>query len=170
MRHAIAVVVILVAVSSTPAFAQFDTRRMEHIEEQALLRQGRAFAVGVGAKLPVAIVGIHELRQPDGRARFAVTVKNVSQEPVPAYTVSAAVVGNDGKVKAWQPLAPVKQLKPGQSRRQELTVRVAVPALTDYIAFAVAEVEPASGEAWKAVPTDLEEAIGKASTRISSQR
>jgi hypothetical protein len=167
MRFMIASVVILVAASSMRPVAQFDSRRMETIEEQALLRQGRAFAVGIGAKLPVAIVGIQELRQPDGRARFAVTVKNMSDEPVPSYGVSAAVVGNDGKVKAWQPLDKVKQLKPGQSRRQEITVRVAVPALTDYVAFAVAELEPPSGDSWKASQPDLEQAIQKVSSRFA---
>lgn len=158
-------IMILVMLSSP--FAQFDTRRMETIEEQALLRQGRAFAVGVGAKLPVTIVGIQELRQPDGRARFAVTVKNMSDEAVPAYGVSAAVVGNDGTVRAWQPLDKVKQLRPGQSRRQEVTVRVAVPALTDYIAFAIAELESPSGDPWKASQPDLEQAIQKASSRFA---
>jgi hypothetical protein len=167
MRHVVAGLVVLVTICSAPVFSQFDTRRMETIEEQSLLRQGRAFAVGVGARLPVVIVGIEELRRPDGRARFAVVVKNVSGDAVPSYGVSAAVVGNDGKVKAWQPLDPVKQLKPGQSRRQEITVRVAVPALTDYIAFAVAELEPPSGDAWKASQPDLEQAIQKVSARFA---
>lgn len=165
MRHVLRGVVLLVAVSSTTASAQFDTRRIETLEEQAMLRHGRAFAVGVGAKLPVAIVGIEEIRRPDGRARFAVAVKNISGEAVPSYQVSAAVVGNDGKVKAWQPLESVKELKPGKSRRQEILVRVVVPALTDYIAFAVSELQPPSGEAWKAEPAALEEAVQKVTTR-----
>jgi hypothetical protein len=164
MAHVLAGVLFL-AVSSAAAFAQFDTRRIETLEAQAMLRNGRAFAVGVGTRLPVAITGIEEIRRPDGRARFAVAVKNVSNEAVPSYQVSAAVVGSDGKVKAWQPLDPIKELKPGQSRRQEVLVRVAVPALTDYIAFAVSELQPASGEPWKAEPAALEDAVQKVAAR-----
>jgi hypothetical protein len=165
MPHALAAVLLVLALSSTPAFAQFDTRRLETLEAQAMLRNGRAFAVGVGAKLPIAITGIEEIRRPDGRARFAVAVKNLSDEAVASYQLSAAVVGSDGKVKAWQPLEPIKELKAGQSRRQEILVRVAVPALTDYIAFAVSGVQPASGEAWKAEPAALEEAMQKVAAR-----
>lgn len=165
MPYVLAGVLVVLAASSTPALAQFDPHRMDAIEAQAMLRNGRAFAVGVGAKLPVAITGIEEIRRPDGRARFAVAVKNLSMDPVSSYQVSAAVVGSDGKVKAWQPLDPIKELKPGQSRRQEVLVRVAVPALTDYIAFAVSEVQPASGDAWKAEPAALEEAMQKVAAR-----
>ncbi len=121
MRLFCAVLVILLAPAS--ALAQFDTRRMEDLESQSMLRNGRAFAVGVGARLPVTIVGIEEIRRPDGRARFAVSVKNLSDAPVPAYTVGAAVVNSDGTVKAWQPLEVVKALKPGQTRRQEISER-----------------------------------------------
>jgi hypothetical protein len=165
MARVLAGIVLLIMVSGTVAFAQFDPRRIEAIEAQATLRNGRAFAVGVGAKLPVAITGIEEIRRPDGRARFAVAVKNVSNEAVPSYQVSAAVVSSDGKVKAWQLLEAIKELKPGQSRRQEILVRVAVPALTDYIAFAVSELQPASGEPWKAEPAALEEAVHKVAAR-----
>ena len=157
---------VFLGVLSSAALAQIDTRRLETLEEQALLRQGRAFAVGVGAKLPVAIVGIEEIRRPDGRARFAVAVKNTSTEPVPSYTVSAAVVGTDGVVKGWQPLEPIKALKPGQSRRQEVLVRVAVPSLTDYVAFAVSEVQQAAGEPWKPEKAQLAEAVQQAAARV----
>jgi hypothetical protein len=165
MPYVVVAAVVIFALSSAPAFAQFDSRRMEDVESQAMLRNGRAFAVGVGAKLPVAITGIEEIRRPDGRARFAVAVKNLSGEAVSSYQVSVAVIGSDGKVKAWQPLEPIKELKPGQSRRQEILVRVAVPALTDYIAFAVSEVQPASGDPWKAEPAALEEAMQKVAAR-----
>jgi hypothetical protein len=164
MPHVLAAL-LLVSISSASSWAQFDPRRMEDVEAQAMLRNGRAFAVGVGAKLPVAITGIEEIRRPDGRARFAVAVKNLSNEAVPSYQVSAAVVGSDGKVKAWQPLEPIKELKPGHSRRQEILVRVAVPALTDYIAFAVSEVQPPSGDSWKAEPAALEAAVQKVAAR-----
>jgi hypothetical protein len=73
MRHVLAGVVLLMTVPPMPAFAQFDTRRIETLAEQAMMRNGRAFAVGVGSRLPVTIVGIEEIRRPDGRARFAVT-------------------------------------------------------------------------------------------------
>jgi hypothetical protein len=68
-------------------------------------------------------------------------------------------------VKAWQPLDPVKERKPGTSRRQEILVRVAVPALTDYIAFAVSELPPPAGDAWKAEPAALEAAVQKVASR-----
>ena len=165
MRYVLTGVVLVIAVLSIPALAQFDARRLETLEAQAMLRNGRAFAVGVGAKLPVAITGIEEIRRPDGRARFAVAVKNLTNEAVPSYQVSAAVVSSDGKVKAWQPLEPIKELKAGQSRRQEVLVRVAVPALTDYVAFAVSEVQPTAGDSWKAEPAALEEAVQKVAAR-----
>lgn len=165
MRYLLAATILTVFPAS--ALAQFDTHRMEAIENQSLLRQGRAFAVGVGAKLPVVIVGIEEIRRPDGRARFAVAVKNLSDAPVPAYTVGAAVVNSDGTVKAWQPLEPITQLKPGQTRRQEILVRVAVPAHTDYLAFAVKELQPAAGESWKADDAALAAAIQKAAQRAA---
>ena len=163
MRQVVATLVILLTVPA--AFAQFDTRRMEDLETQSMLRNGRAFAVGVGAKLPVTIVGIEEIRRPDGRARFAVSVKNLSDAPVPAYTVGAAIVNSDGTVKAWQPLEAVKALKPGQTRRQEILVRVVVPAHTDLLAFALKELEPAAGEPWKADEAALAAAIQKVAQR-----
>jgi hypothetical protein len=162
--HRFCVVLVILLI---PAVAQFDTHRMEAIESQAMLRQGRAFAVGVGAKLPVTIVGIEEIRRPDGRARFAVAVKNMSDAPVPSYTVGAALVNSDGTVKAWQPLEVVKELKPGQTRRQEILVRVAVPAHTDLLAFAVRELEPAAGEPWKADDSALANAFQKAAQRVA---
>lgn len=158
--------IVFVLAAAAPASAQFDVHRMEDVENQALLKQGRAFAVGVGARLPVQIVGLEEIKNPDGRFRFAVRVKNVSDAPVPAYTVSAAVVQSDGLVKAFQKLNPIKQLRPGQVRRQEFVVRVAVPAHTDLVALAVAEVERASGEPWKADEAALVEAIQRASQRV----
>lgn len=166
MRDSFVLLLVLLAVPVS-AYAQFDPRRMEDVESQAMLRQGRSFAVGVGAKLPVTIVGIEEIRRPDGRARFAVAVKNMSDAPVPSYTVGAAVVNSDGTVKAWQPLEVVKELKPGQTRRQEILVRVAVPAHTDLLAFAVRELEPAAGEPWKADDSALATAIHKATQRVA---
>ena len=45
MPCALAAALFVLAVSSTPAFAQFDTRRLETLEAQAMRRNGRAFAV-----------------------------------------------------------------------------------------------------------------------------
>jgi hypothetical protein len=42
---------------------------------------------------------------------------------------------------------------------------VAVPALTEYIAFAPSELQPASGEAWKAEPSPLEAAVQNLAAR-----
>lgn len=165
MRSACAAFIIAAVLHPAPARAQLDTRRMDEIQGQMLLRQGRAVAIGTGAKLPVEIVGLEEIRRPDNRARFAVLVKNTSAEMVPAYTVTAAIVGADGVVKAWQPLDEVKGLKPGQARRQEILVRAVVPSLTDFVAFAIADLQPAAGDAWKADRSALAQVIDKVPRR-----
>jgi hypothetical protein len=162
MKNALAMFAACAVLAAAPALAQMDAHKIEQLENQQALRQGRAFAVGVGARLPIAIVGLMEIRNPDGRARFAVSVKNISQEEVPSYTVSAGVVNSTGEVKAWQRLDPIRNLKPGQTRRQEFVIRVAVPAHTDLVAMAVTELERQAGEAWKAEPAQLAEAVQKA--------
>jgi hypothetical protein len=159
MKRALAMLSACVVLWAAPALAQMETRKIEELESQQGLRQGRAFAVGVGAKLPVVIVGLMELRHPDGRARFAVSVKNISSDPVPSYSVSAGVVNSTGEVKAWQQLDPIKNLKPGQTRRQEFVIRVAVPAHTDLVAMAVTELERGEGDVWKAEPEALTQAV-----------
>jgi hypothetical protein len=169
VRHLTAAMAAGAVLWAAPAPAQMDAHKIEQLESQQALRQGRAFAIGVGARLPVAIVGIQEIRNPDGRARFAVSVKNLSQEPVPSYAVSAGVVNSTGEVKAWQRLDAIRNLKPGQTRRQEFVIRVAVPAHTDLVALAVTEVAPVSGEPWKAEPPALEEAVQKAVAASSQQ-
>jgi hypothetical protein len=169
MKHALATLAAGLVLSAAPALAQMETRKIEELERQQALRQGRAFAVGVGAKLPVAIVGLQEIRRPDGRARFAVAVKNISTEAVPSYTVSAGVVNSTGGIKVWQRLDPIRNLKPGQTRRQEFVIRVAVPAHTDLVALAVTELERGAGDVWKAGPEALEKAVQTA-TAMTSQR
>ncbi len=171
MTRALAMLVASVAFSAAPALAQsddpMDYRRIEELEGQQALRQGRAFAVGVGARLPVVITGLMEIRNPDGRTRFAVSVKNISRDPVPEYTVSAGVVNSTGEVKAWQRLDPIRNLKPGQTRRQEFVIRVAVPAHTDFVAMAVTDLERGEGDKWKADPAALAEAVQKARAATS---
>ncbi len=173
MKRALATLVACVVSSAAAAFAQskdpMDFRRIEELEAQQALRQGRAFAVGVGARLPVTIVGLQEIRKPDGRARFAVSVKNISGDPVPSYTVSAGVVNSTGEVKAWQRLDPIRNLKPGQTRRQEFVIRVAVPAHTDLVALAVTDLERGEGDEWKAEQAALADAIQKAAASASKR-
>ncbi len=172
MRYLCVVLAAGALLHPAPAVAQIpptpmDTRRIEELEGQQALRQGRAFAIGVGARLPVAIVGLQEIRNPDGRARFAVSVKNISRDPVPSYTVSAGVVNSTGEVKAWQRLDTIRNLKPGQTRRQEFVIRVAVPAHTDFVAMAVTDLERGEGDEWKAEPAALAEAVQKARAMTS---
>ena len=159
----------LVAVShSSAAFSQDRDRADELLRDRAgSVQMGQAFSIDLNTTAPVNIVKVEQIKRPDGRSHFAVSVKNLSNAPVASYVVSAAIVGADGTVRAWQPLDAVKNLKPGQTRRQELIVRVAVPSLTDLVGFAVSEFQPETGEPWKAEPTALEAAMSRVSKRTS---
>jgi hypothetical protein len=100
-----------------------------------------AFGVDTYPQGPLEIVEVTQIRQAYGRHRFAVTARNKSPEPIASYVIVGLVVLSDGTVKATQPLPAVKNLKAGQSRRQEFDLRVAVLGVPDRLAFAVSEVQ-----------------------------
>jgi hypothetical protein len=74
--------------------------------------------------------------------------------PVASVTLAAAVVDVNGKVKATQSLAAIKNLKPQQVIRKEIPVRVTVIAPTDRVVFFVKELLSETGN-WKADDTDV---------------
>ena len=80
---------------------------------------------------------------------YAVVAQNRSFDVVRSYTLAAVIVGSDGNTKAIQRLATVKNLKPGQQRKQDTEIRAAVPSISDRIVFLVADVEPTEGERWR---------------------
>jgi hypothetical protein len=123
--------------------------------------EGRAFALKSDDSAPVQIVKIEELRSPDGRARYAYYVRNRSSEDVKGWTVVAAIVGTNGEVKANQPTKD-SNLKPGQIRRREIVFRMAVPSISDAVAFAVAEIQQPDGRPWRIDELALETIMGEA--------
>ena len=147
----------------TPALAQMD----DHFRRQPAETGGhlQAFGVDVYPDGPIAIEQVNQIRQAYGRHRFAVNVKNRSSSPVVSYALVGVVVGSDGSVKAVQPLPPIKNLKPGQSRRQEFDLRSAVLGLSDTLAFAVSEVQ-SGADAWKVTDADLKAAIKAAASKF----
>jgi hypothetical protein len=164
----VAVFVVLVGPFVKIAHAQMDDRfRRQEAETGGVVR---AFGVDTRPEGPLEIVDVTQIRQAYGNHRFAIVVRNRSSEPVASYTVTGLVVSGDGGVRATQPLAPVKNLKPGQSRRQEFDRRVAVLSLSDRLAFAVSEVKPATGEPWKISEHDLRATVKAAAQVLQRER
>jgi hypothetical protein len=125
-----------------PADYDFRRPKAENLASQA-------FTLDLDADGPMEVVRVVEQRQITlGRPVYAVTARNRSEDAVKAYTVAAVVVGRDGTVKGMQRLPPVSNLKPGQERKQDIQIRVALPSISDRVAFAVVDVEPAAGERW----------------------
>jgi hypothetical protein len=124
--------------------------------------EGRAFALRSDETAPLQIVKIDEIHSPDGRARFAYFVRNRSTTDVRGWTVVAGIVGTDGTVKATQPMKD-SNLKPGQTRRKEITFRTAVPSISDAVAFAIAEIQAAADDKpWRIDELALETIMGQA--------
>ena len=150
------------------ATAQMD----DHFRRQPAETGGviQAFGVDTHPDGPLEIVDVMQIRQAHGRHRFAVTIRNRSSEPVASYVVIGAVVSSDGSIKATQPLPPVKNLKAGQSRRQEFDLRVTVLSLSDRLAFALSEVHRASGEPWKLSDEDLRASVKAVARSVPQPR
>lgn len=153
---------LLVLAPALPAHAQMD----DHLRRQPAEQDGglaRAFAVDANTSGPVAIDRVEQIRQAYGTPRFAVHAKNRSAGVVSSFVVTAFVVGGDGRVKATQRMNPVKNLRAGQVRRQDFTLRGAVLGVADLLVFAVTDVEPANGGAWRAADEDLHATLRQAS-------
>lgn len=82
-----------------------------------------------------------------------------------SFTLAAAVVDINGKVKATQLLPAIKNLKPQQVSRKEIPIRVTIVAPTDRIVFYVREIKSETGD-WKAVDADVQALIKTAAARL----
>ncbi len=152
---------LFLVLASAPSRAQMD----DHFRRQPAEQDGglaKAFAVDAHPGGPVAIDRVEQIRQSYGAPRFAVHARNRSAGLVPSFVVTAFVVGGNGRVKATQRLNAVKNLKAGQERRQELTLRAAVPGIADVLVFAVTEVQPADGDPWHAAEEELHATLRQA--------
>jgi hypothetical protein len=139
-----------------PADDEFRRPRVESLSS-------KAFTVDLQPDAPVRVVGVTEQRQITlDRPIYAVTARNISDGVVKAYTLAAVVVGRDGTSKGVQRLPAVNDLKPGQARKQDTQVRVAVPSLSDRVAFVVVEAELASGRRWTIDDATLQERLRQA--------
>jgi len=125
----------------------------------------RVFGVDAYPEGPVKIARVAEVRQQKPPSTWSVHVTNRALMPVNSLTLAAAVVDVTGKVKATQPLAAIKNLKPQQVIRKEIPVRVTVIAPTDRIVFFVKEIKSETGD-WKAVDADVAALIRAAALRL----
>ncbi|HTH26226.1 MAG TPA: hypothetical protein VL919_14005 [Vicinamibacterales bacterium] len=110
----------------------------------------RVFGVDAYPDGPVKIVKVSEVRQQNPPSTWSVHVTSRALMPVNSVILAAAVVDINGKVKATQPLAAIKNLKPQQVIRKEIPVRVTVLAPTDRVVFFVKEIKSETGD-WKSV-------------------
>lgn len=114
---------------------------------------------------PVVITQVEEVRQQNPPSTWAVYVGNRNVEPVVSFTVAAAVVDVNGKVKATQTLPAIKNLKPMQVSRKETPIRITIVAPTDRIVFYVKEIKSETG-GWRAVDKDVSDLIRQAAQRL----
>jgi hypothetical protein len=89
----------------------------------------------------------------------------IQSATISSYTIAAVIVRGDGSVTAIQPLPPIKDLRPNQSRRQETRIRVAALSVTDRVVFVPYEI---AGDAvtWSASEEDLRVVVKQAADRF----
>src|SRR6186997_2438118 len=126
----------------------------------------RVFSVDAYPDGPVKIVRVGEVRQQNPPSTWSVHVTSRALMPVNSVILAAAVVDINGKVKATQPLAAIKNLKPQQVIRKEIPVRVTVLAPTDRVVFFVKEINSETGD-WKAVDAEVAELIKAAALQLA---
>ena len=125
----------------------------------------RVFGVDSFPGGPVQIVEVAEVRQHNPPSTWAVFVSNRDLRPLASFSLAAAVVDVNGKVKATQTLAAIKNLKPQQVVRKEIPIRVTVIAPTDRVVFYVKEVKSETGD-WKSVDADVAALIASVAARF----
>jgi hypothetical protein len=125
----------------------------------------RVFSVDANPRGPIAITAVEEVRQQNPPSRYAVYAGNRELMPVDSFTLAAAVVDVNGKVKATQMLGAIRNLKPQQVQRREIPIRVTIVAPTDRIAFYVKELKSETGD-FKAVDAEVAELILKVARRL----
>lgn len=125
----------------------------------------RVFAVDAFPQGPVAITAVEEVRQQNPPSRYAVYAGNRALMPVASFTLAAAVVDVNGKVKATQTLGAIRNVKPQQVQRREIPIRVTIVAPTDRVVFYVKEVKSELGD-FASVDADVAELILKVAQRL----
>ena len=125
----------------------------------------RIFAIDANPGGPIAITAVEEVRQQNPPSTWAVYAGNRELMPVGSFTLAAAVVDVNGKVKATQMLPAIKNLKPQQVSRKEIPIRVTIVAPTDRVVFYVREITGETGD-WKAVDADVHALIKTAAARM----
>jgi hypothetical protein len=125
----------------------------------------RVFAVDTNPDGPIAITAVEEVRQQNPPSKYAVYAGNRELMAVNSFTLAAAVVDVNGKVKATQVLGAIKNLKPQQVQRREIPIRVTVLAPTDRVVFYVKDVNSETGD-FKAADAEVAELIKKVAARL----
>ena len=125
----------------------------------------RVFGVDSFPDGPVKIVQVAEVRQQNPPSTWSVHITNRAFMPVAAVSMAAAVVDINGKVKATQPLAVIKNLKPQQVIRKEIPVRVTVIAPTDRVVFYVRDVISETGNL-RASESDVAELVRSVAAKL----
>jgi hypothetical protein len=139
--------------------------RMLTIDEAPKGSNWRLFAVDANPQGPVAITQVDEVRQQNPPSTWAVFAGNRELMPVASFTLAAAVIDVNGKVKATQVLPAIKNLKPQQVVRKEIPIRVTFVLPTDRVVFYVKEFTSEMGD-WKAVDKDVADLIAAAAKRL----
>jgi hypothetical protein len=160
----VALAVHIVAILATvPVSAQIDPSLRALSEPQRASR--RVFAVETYPGGPIEIEAVEEVKQQLPPSHYAVRARSRAAFPIKEYRLAAMVVGSDGTVKAIQPLPRVKNLKPGDARRQQEQIRVAVMTVTDRLAFALYDVTT-DEEAWAVPNQALRDAVKQVALKL----
>jgi len=125
----------------------------------------RVFSVNSFPDRSVVITQVEEVRQQNPPSTWGVYVGNADLMPVASLTLAAAVVDVNGKVKATQNLAAIKNLKPQQVVRKEIPIRITIVAPTDRVVFYIREVKSEGGD-WKSVDTEIADLIKQAASKF----
>ena len=139
--------------------------RMRAVEEVPKGSNWRLFAIDANPQGPIAITQVDEVRQQNPPSTWAVFAGNRELMPVASFTLAAAIIDVNGKVKATQVLPTIKNLKPQQVVRKEIPIRVTIVAPTDRVVFYVKEIRSETGD-WKAVDAEIAQLILAAAKRL----
>lgn len=146
-----------------PANAQIDPSLRALSEPQRVSK--RVFAVDTYPGGPIEIEAVEEVPQQLPPSHYAVRARSRFAFPIKEYRLAAIVVGADGTVKAIQTFPRVKNLKPGQGRRQQEQIRVAVMGVTDRVAFALYDVTT-DEETWAVPNQELRDTVKRVALKL----
>lgn len=173
MLTVLALLIALLEQSSGPPTRVFNPTNPNPVPSDARMNQfedakganWRLFAVDANPQGPIVITAVEEVRQQNPPSTWAVYAGNRELLPVTSFTLAAAVVDVNGKVKATQNLPAIKNLKPQQVSRKEIPIRVTIVAPTDRVVFYVREFKSETGD-WKAADADVHALIKTAAARL----